>query len=504
MKFLCGNCKAKYQIPDEKVVGRTLRMKCRRCNHDILIDGHGMPAAAAPAPPARRTGGSSVSVIPGPMRSGSGLGPLPGRPLPPVPTSPRSKPPASLGADFRRHVAAPPAVPARSAPYDLWHAAIQDVPVGPMTRDELRRKIEAGAVTAQSLCWREGMDDWRPLGELAELASLMRRSMVPGARPSSRPQGRMPPAVPGPVGSRGPVYDFDEIEDEGSEPTRIADMTGGHAPASAAAGHRQAGSTSQPRMPVAAPVPAPVAEAAAPAPAPAQRSGMSAAALIALGLLAGIVLLGLPMIIRQWWFPPAAAPAAQAAVVAAPEPKSVEPQAPELEVPAPVEPGTEPDPKNGKGRPRPKGPIVAKAPEPKPPAGDNLSDAERALLERMGGGGEAPIRGPKGDTGGGGGSPTGPALTASQLMRVVQDNRPALQRCYETALRSTGGKSNDAIKVIVEVVVGMSGSVKTVATNGAGLGNMNDCIRQSVKRWRFPQSGDESPFNFPVVFQPGA
>ena len=35
MKFLCGNCKAKYQIADEKVTGRTLRMKCRRCDHDI-------------------------------------------------------------------------------------------------------------------------------------------------------------------------------------------------------------------------------------------------------------------------------------------------------------------------------------------------------------------------------------------------------------------------------------------------------------------------------------
>jgi predicted Zn finger-like uncharacterized protein len=31
MKFLCGNCKAKYQIADEKASGKTLRMKCRRC-----------------------------------------------------------------------------------------------------------------------------------------------------------------------------------------------------------------------------------------------------------------------------------------------------------------------------------------------------------------------------------------------------------------------------------------------------------------------------------------
>ena len=39
MKFLCPNCKAKYQISDEKIAGRTLKMDCRRCNHPIVIRG---------------------------------------------------------------------------------------------------------------------------------------------------------------------------------------------------------------------------------------------------------------------------------------------------------------------------------------------------------------------------------------------------------------------------------------------------------------------------------
>ena len=39
MKFLCDSCKTKYQIPDEKVAGRTLRMKCRKCGHMVAIDG---------------------------------------------------------------------------------------------------------------------------------------------------------------------------------------------------------------------------------------------------------------------------------------------------------------------------------------------------------------------------------------------------------------------------------------------------------------------------------
>ena len=37
MKFVCENCKAKYQIGDDKVAGKTLRMKCRRCGHMIQV-----------------------------------------------------------------------------------------------------------------------------------------------------------------------------------------------------------------------------------------------------------------------------------------------------------------------------------------------------------------------------------------------------------------------------------------------------------------------------------
>src|SRR5258706_963647 len=37
MKFLCPSCKAKYQIGDEKVAGRSVRMKCRKCGHIIQV-----------------------------------------------------------------------------------------------------------------------------------------------------------------------------------------------------------------------------------------------------------------------------------------------------------------------------------------------------------------------------------------------------------------------------------------------------------------------------------
>jgi predicted Zn finger-like uncharacterized protein len=37
VKFLCDQCKAKYQISDDKVAGKTVRMKCRKCGHMIEV-----------------------------------------------------------------------------------------------------------------------------------------------------------------------------------------------------------------------------------------------------------------------------------------------------------------------------------------------------------------------------------------------------------------------------------------------------------------------------------
>ena len=559
MKFLCGNCKAKYQIADEKVSGRTLRMKCRRCGHDILIDGHSMPQSSppSPAPAPRRPGSSTVSVMPGPGRGGSSAHVMPvarpgTSPGLPRPTSSRSKPPSGLSADFRRHVAAPPEVPQRTAPYDLWHVAIQDVPVGPMTRDELARKIDAGAVTPESLCWREGMDDWRPLGDLPELAQLLRRTReasrpqrgeparAPRGEPARTQRGRPPPSVPaGPShhsGSRAAPLPMslaaaDEVQDEdNAEPTRISEfmpplaLVSPHPPApapmfapqplpqpTASAKVLVPVATAMPSVSVSAPLPS--AEAATvQQPAPKSASIFNPGS-IAVGLLIGILLVGGPMLYRNTWGSQPAPP-----VEAAPQAKVEAPR------PAPAVAAVDPTlkvPDEGREEVKPAAPTrstnraTAQAPKPvKPdsvekPVGRQLSDAEKKKLLDMAGAGvigtdpDLTKLGARGELGGAGGA-TQPSLTPQQLNKVVQDNKSALQRCYESALRAAGGRSESTIKISVNVVVGGSGIAKSVLTAGDGLGNMTDCIKSAVKRWHFPQAAGESEFAFPLVFQPGA
>lgn len=262
MKFLCPNCKAKYQIADEKVAGRTLRMDCRRCGNNVTIRAD-MEAeevdvapvseplkstppsarASATAAPKRPTGAIAAAA---PRTSGSNVGPAPSastraaRPIGPPSGS-------ALGADFRRNVSMAPEAPKRT-PLDQWHVAINDVPVGPMRRDEITKKIAAGAITGESLCWREGFDDWRPLRDVTELAALLRRPATEmpkpaaprspgglGARPLA-PAARPAPTartsvrsnvVPiggrlGAVASLEPEFEEHEEAQEADEPTRVA------------------------------------------------------------------------------------------------------------------------------------------------------------------------------------------------------------------------------------------------------------------------------------------
>lgn len=106
MKFVCQNCKAKYQIDDEKVAGRQLKMKCRKCGHVIPISGMGLGGGAtapAPRPPSART---SLSA-PQPAGGRASL-PAP-RPAPPRSSvaAPRPSGAPRLSATPRPSVASP-------------------------------------------------------------------------------------------------------------------------------------------------------------------------------------------------------------------------------------------------------------------------------------------------------------------------------------------------------------------------------------------------------------
>ncbi len=613
MKFLCPNCKAKYQISDEKIEGRTLKMDCRRCNHPIVIRGDAAPAPAPAAGgfPARSSQSSSRPSSAAPAarrRGGSHVGPAPAR------SSART----ALGADCRKHAAAP-AAPARPTALDQWHVAINDVPVGPMKRDEVAQKIGAGAATGDSLVWREGFDDWRPLKDVPELAALLRRpapaapafpspsralggrAAPPAAARSARPPaGRAPapsapsrpapearPAARGnvvPIGGRlgaaaAPAIDdfSDDMTDD--EPTRVGSMTDfakveeeqrraeeehkraaearereeaeareeerrakEAAAAEAAAREAAAREAAAKQAPAAevvdedafdpfasqrAPSPVAFAEPVAPvAPTPSvavveqrRRRGLPVGAWIAIaGAMAFGVTLAVMVGIRMFREPqaplalnqpqtdthPPATPEPQEAV---PDPTLAEPE-PE---PEPAQPVADPDPepaaetperpRNGGGGSTTRPASEGTAARPTTPQRTVDPEAAARLAQFADdGAGAAPLSvRPRNDLLAEQQQHGGTELSAEQLRTVVNRERSAVQRCYETAVRAAG--QAPSMRVDVDVTIAGSGTVTSATARGRAFGTLSECIERSVRRWRFPATGATTHASLPFVFQ---
>jgi predicted Zn finger-like uncharacterized protein len=219
VKFLCEHCKAKYQIADDKVAGRTVRMKCRKCGNSIEVRAavtetsvnSKIPTEPPPAGGSGQAHGAEPGKIPRPGRSlATSLSNAP-KPAPARPGAPRSQDAGNLAGAFHRNVQSSRedeisvALDLRElSAADEWYVAINGVPVGPIRVAEMRRKGAIGVVTEESLCWQEGMEEWRPVRAVAELAALVREaaaggrmSLVTPPPPETRPSHSGPPARPG-------------------------------------------------------------------------------------------------------------------------------------------------------------------------------------------------------------------------------------------------------------------------------------------------------------------
>jgi len=62
-------------------------------------------------------------------------------------------------------------------PADEWFVGINDVPVGPIRLGEIRKRAMLGAITPESMVWRDGLEAWRPLKTFPELVAVLEESM---------------------------------------------------------------------------------------------------------------------------------------------------------------------------------------------------------------------------------------------------------------------------------------------------------------------------------------
>lgn len=153
MNFACHQCERRYTIADEKVRGRTLKVRCKSCQ--AIIDVRG-----APEPEEESTRALSREDL-------------------------------ELLRAAEREAAAPAAAPA------VWFIMVRGAQQGPLTQAELDEARARGDFTARTFCWMDGMADWKRAAEIPELAAAFPApapKVAPGI--SAVPPTPAPPATP--------------------------------------------------------------------------------------------------------------------------------------------------------------------------------------------------------------------------------------------------------------------------------------------------------------------
>lgn len=217
MNFVCDKCKQKYHVADEKIRGRAVtRFRCKKCENVIELRSDALPDPDAPGAPRQADGPDDrprpATMAPSSPRpavtaiSGGAIGAAGAAPKAPA----RTRAPTSVGVAFNAGMAATAAKPAAAprtastsailnASETGWYAGIRDLPVGPLTRKELVAKVQSAEVTPDTLVWREGLDDWRPLRNVAELGDVLRLGAQRISGNLLDEMGRRTPSAPSPA-----------------------------------------------------------------------------------------------------------------------------------------------------------------------------------------------------------------------------------------------------------------------------------------------------------------
>ncbi|HRI71719.1 MAG TPA: zinc-ribbon domain-containing protein [Polyangium sp.] len=137
MKITCQSCQSKYTVSDEKVQGKTVKIKCRKCGATILVNSSGA-------------------------------------------TTTNASDPAVAAAD---------AAAAADGPTYLVNVADGDQ--RSMSLQELVQAVNASTITRDTYVWADGMADWQPLTQVQPIVDALNASGGGAATPEpARPAAK--------------------------------------------------------------------------------------------------------------------------------------------------------------------------------------------------------------------------------------------------------------------------------------------------------------------------
>jgi predicted Zn finger-like uncharacterized protein len=153
MNIACTACSARYGVADEKLIGKRVKITCKRCRAVLIVDGNVSPPTVS----------ISTSIAPGP---GSASG----------------RPSASR---------APEPAPAARPPDPPFMVAFPDGRQEEGDVAQIVRWHRAGQLSG-TLVWREGMDGWKNPWDVSEIAAAFRKMgyarPTPAPAPAARPR----------------------------------------------------------------------------------------------------------------------------------------------------------------------------------------------------------------------------------------------------------------------------------------------------------------------------
>jgi predicted Zn finger-like uncharacterized protein len=136
MKISCQSCQSKYNVADEKVQGKIVKIRCRKCGSTIVVNGTAGAAA-------------NGSVAPEPPQAGG----------------------APEGGE-------------------QWHVNVNENDQRSMSMADLVEAYNSGVVTQETYIWTDGMDDWKPLSDVDAVVSALHAHAEQAAASGSSDQSQ--------------------------------------------------------------------------------------------------------------------------------------------------------------------------------------------------------------------------------------------------------------------------------------------------------------------------
>jgi len=135
----CDKCNKRYAIADDKVRGKSVKIRCKQCQNLISVQGPPAGAAAASAatiPVTQPTLGGGVSATGSPWEEERT------RAMPAMDLSP------------------------------TWFAMVKGKQIGPLTVRDLELRVKTGEVSLRTYLWKQGMADWKRASDVPEVSPV--------------------------------------------------------------------------------------------------------------------------------------------------------------------------------------------------------------------------------------------------------------------------------------------------------------------------------------------